>query len=286
MMPGVRLPVAWPNPPAGPRTQPSISAASLPVTQHPPPRSRFLRRPGNRRRRHRQRARRDAAPKTQEEAGDARTDGSSGGREIPGTGNSPSEFSGSLHAGFGRGLRRGKSRALPVPRGGKQPKAISGSNVLFSKRRDDGKYNSSASSCRHSTDNDAVLPPPARRTSHMEMAIPAESTCGLPQQHPSPPPGPRFQQGQHHRDASATAAWASPCSSPSRSAMPEFSSQTLNPHPLYPIHSYEGLPALLRVTAELKDLPQRLIALICTAWRIQPTFGHTTGWLGFGGGGC
>lgn len=53
--------------------------------------------------------------------------------------------------------------------------------------------------------------------------------------------------------------------------------QTLHPHPLYPVHSYEGLPAILRVSAELKDLSRRLIALICTQRRIQPTLGHTTG---------
>lgn len=57
----------------------------------------------------------------------------------------------------------------------------------------------------------------------------------------------------------------------------------LHPHPLYPIRSHEGLLAVLCVTTESKDLSQRLIALICIKWRIQPTLGHTTDWLGLGG---
>lgn len=57
----------------------------------------------------------------------------------------------------------------------------------------------------------------------------------------------------------------------------------LHPHPLYPIRSHEGLLAVLCVTTESKDLSQQLIALICIKWRIQPTLGHTTDWLGLGG---
>lgn len=59
--------------------------------------------------------------------------------------------------------------------------------------------------------------------------------------------------------------------------------QTLHLHPLYSIRSYEGLLAILCVTTKPKDLSQQLMALICTEWRIQPTLGHITGWLGWGG---
>lgn len=67
------------------------------------------------------------------------------------------------------------------------------------------------------------------------------------------------------------------------SAASGFKADFLHPQPLYPIHSYKGVPAVLQVSAKPKDVSQQLIALICTERRVQPTLGHATSWLGWGG---
>lgn len=67
------------------------------------------------------------------------------------------------------------------------------------------------------------------------------------------------------------------------SAASGFKADFLHPQPLYPIHSYKGVPAVLQVSAKPKDVSQQLIALICAEWRVQPTLGHATSWLGWGG---
>lgn len=126
----------------------SASSAALPL----PPGTRESP-PHHPRRRH---ARRDAPAKRGGKRG-TRADGSSGRREIPRVGNSPSNISGSLHTSFGRGLWRGKSRASSVPRGGKQPKAVSSSNVLF--QPDVGKYS-------------PALPPPGAGTVPTSLLLP------------------------------------------------------------------------------------------------------------------
>lgn len=109
------------------------------MTQHPPPRSRFLPAPGNRHRTtHGAGTLSGMLPQSAEGSEELmRTAPQAGGR-FPGQGIRLSEVSGSLRASFGRGLQRGKSGASSVPRGGKQPRAVSSSSVLF--QAGDGKY--------------------------------------------------------------------------------------------------------------------------------------------------
>lgn len=162
--------------PAGDSASPAAALPLPPGTRESPPH-----RP---RRRH---AQRDAPAKRGGKRG-TRVNGSSGRWEIPRTGNSPSEISGSLRSSFGRGLWRGKSRASSVPRGGKQPKAVSSSNALFQARRWETLPSASSSQPWH----DADLTASAWHTSHMEGAIPGESMPELPQQPPAPLLSPRF----------------------------------------------------------------------------------------------
>lgn len=151
---GMRPPQPGRMPRQGPvyqRRQPagdSASSAALPL----PPGTRESP-PHHPRRRH---AQRDAPAKRGGKRG-TRANGSSGRWEIPRAGNSPSKIPGSLRASFGRGLWRRKSRASSVPRGGKQPKAVSSGNVLF--QLDDGKYS-------------PVLPPPGTGAMPTSLLLP------------------------------------------------------------------------------------------------------------------
>lgn len=85
--------------------------------------------------------------------------------------------------------------AWEEPGFGKQPKAISGSNVLFPTGTMMGNTPPVLPPVGTGTNSKAVLPAPAWHTPHVERAIPEESTGELLQQHPAPPPGPRFRQG-------------------------------------------------------------------------------------------
>lgn len=261
---GMRPPQPGRIPRQGPvyrRRQPagdSASPAALPL----PPGTRESP-PHHPRRRH---AQRDAPAKRGGKRGAHHENGSAGRWEIPRVGDSPSKISGSLRTSFGRGLWRGKSRASSVPRGGKQPKAVSSSNALF--QADDGK-------------RFPALPPPSTGPMPTSLLLPGTlptwkelsrvNPCRS--YHGSLPllcPAPGFCS-DIHRDASSCCWVSFPLLQPAvlhkaGIQQPEFT-------------FYSSCVPVRSSWPSCRSDKGLLIASICSEWRIQPILGHTwTSW--------